>query len=69
MTKKTWQVINETLSRNSKKIDMPSKFLHEGGELTVLTEIANAFNSYFANIGKKLSSKIEHDDYSNFQER
>ena len=24
--KKTWQVINETLSRNSKKIDMLSKF-------------------------------------------
>ena len=61
--KKTWQVINETLSRNSKKIDMPSKFIHEECELVDPPEIANAFNSYFANIGKKqLSSKIEHDD-------
>ena len=60
--KKTWQVINETLSRNSKKIDMPSEFIHETCELADPTEIANAFNSYFANIGKKLSSKIEHDD-------
>ena len=60
--KKTWQVINETLSRNSKKTDMPSKFIHEECELADPTEIANAFNSYFANIGKKLSSKIEHDD-------
>ena len=60
--KKTWQAINETLSRNSKKIDMPSKFIHGGCELENPTEIANAFNSYFANIGKKLSSKIEHDD-------
>ena len=60
--KKTWQVINETLSRNSKKTVMPSKFIHEECELADLTEIANVFNSYFANIGKKLSSKIEHDD-------
>ena len=62
--KKTWQVINETLSRNSKKIDMPSKFIHEGCELEDPTEIVNAFNSHFANIGKKLSSKIEHDDFT-----
>ena len=51
--KKTWQVINETLSRNSKKIDMPLKFIHEECELADPTEIANAFNSYFANICKK----------------
>ena len=51
--KKIWQVINETLSRNSKKIDIPSKFIHEECELADPTEIANAFNSYFANIGKK----------------
>ena len=49
--KKTWQVIKETLSRNSKMIEMPSKFFHEGCELADPTEIANAFNSYFANIG------------------
>ena len=60
--KKTWQVINETLNRNCKKIDMPSKFIYEGCELADPTKIANDFNSYFANIGKKLSSKIEHDD-------
>ena len=58
---KTWQIFNETVSRHSKTIDMPSKFLHEGCELADPTEIANAFNSYFANIGTNLSSKIEHD--------
>ena len=41
---------------------MPSKFINEECELADPTEIANAFNSYFANIGKILSSKIEHDD-------
>ena len=51
--KKTWLVTNETLSRYSKNIDMSSKFIHDGCELADPTEIANAFNSYFANIGKK----------------
>ena len=41
---------------------MPPKFIHEGCELADPTEIANAFNSYFVNIGKKLIPKIEHDD-------
>ena len=32
---------------------MPLKFIHEGCELADPTEIANDFNSYFANICKK----------------
>ena len=60
--KKTWQVISETLSRNIKKAELPSKFVHEGREIEDPTEIANAFNIYFAHIGKNLSSTIEQDD-------
>ena len=60
--KKTWQVISETLSRNIKKNELPSKFVHEGREIEDPTEIANAFNKYFAHIGINLSSKIKHDD-------
>ena len=56
--KKTWRVITETLSRN-KKTHMPSVFNHEGQELADSAEIANAFNLYFANIGKNLSSQID----------
>ena len=56
--KKTWQVISETLNRN-KKHEMPSLFTHEGRDLAGSTEIANAFNTYFANIGKNLSSQID----------
>ena len=48
--KKTWQVISEALSRNKKLHDMPSVFNHEGHELADSVEIANAFNTYFANI-------------------
>ena len=60
--KKTWQVISETLSRNIKKNELPSKFFHEGREIEDPTEIANAFNIYFAHIGKNLSSTIKQDD-------
>ena len=38
---------------------MPSVFNHEGHELADSAEIANAFNIYFANIGKNLSSQID----------
>ena len=38
---------------------MPSLFTHEGRDLADSTEIANAFNTYFANIGKNLSSQID----------
>ena len=60
--KKTWQVISETLSRNKKSHEMPSVFNHEGHELADSVEIANAFNTYFANIGKHLSSQIDQSD-------
>ena len=68
--KKTWQVITETLSRNKKIHDMPSVFNHEGQELADSAEIANAFNIYFANIGKNLSSQIDQNvanaDYKSY---
>ena len=60
--KKTWQVISETLSRNKKSHEMLSVFNHEGHELADSVEIANAFNTYFANIGKNLSSQIDQSD-------
>ena len=56
--KKTWQVISKTLTRNQKSHDMPSVFNHEGHELADSVEIANAFNTYFANIGKKYRLKL-----------
>ena len=56
--KKTWQVISETLSRNKKSHEMPSVFNHEGHELADSVEIANAFNTYFANIGKNYRHKL-----------
>ena len=67
--KKTWQVISETLNRNKKKHEMLSLFTHEGRDLAGSTEFANAFNTYFTNIGKNLSSQIYQNiddaDYNN----
>ena len=39
--------------------ELPSTFLHDDLEFTDPIEIANAFNTYFANIGKTLASQIE----------
>ena len=68
--KRTWRVISETLNRNKSKHDMPSLFTHEGRDLADSLEIANAFNVYFANIEKNLSSQIDHnnvnDDYKQY---
>ena len=56
--KKLWRIINETLSKNKISSEMPSTFFPNGKELTNPTEIANAFNTHFVNIGKTLASKI-----------
>ena len=57
--KKTWKTINETLNRNKKKSNVASILYHNGNVLSNAKDTANAFNVYFANIGKNLASEIE----------
>ena len=57
--KKTWKTINETLNRNKKNSNVASIFYHNVNVLSNAKDIANAFNVYFANIGKNLGSEIE----------
>ena len=68
--KRTWQVISETVNRNKSKHDMPSLFTHERRDLADSLEIANAFNVYFATVGKNISSQIDqnnvHADYKQY---
>ena len=64
--KKTWRTIGETLCRNKKHCDVPSRFFHDGKELSEPKAIANAFNVYFANIGKNLAATIEQDNNADF---
>ena len=57
--KKTRKTINEILNRNKKNSNVASIFYHNGNVLSNAKDIANAFNVYFANIGKNLASEIE----------
>ena len=57
--KKTWKTINETLNRNKKNSNVASILYHNGNVLSNAIDTANAFNVYFANIGKNLASEIE----------
>ena len=52
--KKTWKTINETLNRNKNGSELLSRFLHNDVEILDPKNIANAFNEYFENIGKKI---------------
>ena len=59
LNKKTWLVINDTISRNKNKCDLPDTFNYNGLVLSDPIEIANSFNVYFASIGDKLASEIK----------
>ena len=63
--KKTWLTISETLNRNKIQDTNPISFIDNGHELSDNTEIANAFNLYFANVGKKLSATLEQHNVLN----
>ena len=51
--------MNEVLRRNKLTAEFPNEFHYENRILTDSTEIANCFNEYFANIGRKWSEKID----------
>ena len=51
--------MNEVLQRNKLTAEFPNEFHYENRILTDSTEIANSFNEYFANIGRKLSENID----------
>ena len=56
--KKTWQTINKVLGRTYNKISIPNTFISNDKILTGEFEIAEGFNSFFANIGPKLAKDI-----------
>ena len=68
--KKTWRTINETLNRNKKNGDLPTTIFHDDVQLSDAKEIATTFNTYFANIGKKLAANINDNDntFNDFQQ-
>ena len=60
--KQTWRTITETRNKQVNSREIPTKIIHNDETLTDNEEIADCFNSYFANIGVQLSSSFEESD-------
>ena len=57
-TKETWSTINQLLNKCKNKKEFPNYFTIDNAEIRNGTDIANNFNTFFANIGPDLSEKI-----------
>ena len=57
--KKTWNQINELLSKKNKVYDLPKYFFDGNNILTENVDIANCFNNFFCNIGPSLANSIK----------
>ena len=55
--RKRWDTLKE--HKTTFKSDFPSKFLHDGVEITGSENIADKFNEYFTDIGPKLVRSID----------
>ena len=60
--KQIWNTISETLNRHRKNRDIPEKIFSNDKTLTNEQDIADSFNSFFANVGAQLSSSFEQSD-------
>ena len=59
--KLTWQNIKKVLNTYSNKHAFPGRFEHNGSTLTNPIDIANAFNSYYINIGPSPANNMQSD--------
>ena len=65
--RKTWQVINELISRKTGRSSVRELSLN-GVSITNSTDFSNAFNDHFSTIGSKLASEIPFNNGSSIQE-
>lgn len=66
--KQMWAVLKQAIGKQNNKSGLPDKFKIDNKEVSNKTEIANAFNKYFSNIGAKTAQNVAHsnkrfDDY------
>lgn len=59
--RKIWSTIKELITNNSQN-PQTDHFVIDGQHVSNPTQIADAFNTFFTNIGPSLSSKIPHSD-------
>ena len=60
-SKESWRTINELLNRKSKATTINEVNVN-GKSIAGDKDIANEFNKYFSEIGKKLAKEIPHND-------
>ena len=66
--KKTWNQINEVLSRNKKSSELPNYFCEGNNILTKNEDIANCFNRFFCNIGPELADSIKGPEGKSYED-
>ncbi len=57
--RKIWKTINEVISKTKKKRAFPEYFKDENDQINDILQIANKFNIFFTDIGKKLARQIK----------
>ena len=62
----TWKTINEILTNNQTKHKLPTVFKENGTDITDNINIANKFNTFFTNVGQKISKDIQYDGNKNY---
>jgi hypothetical protein len=65
--RQTWQTIKEILNKTKRK-ELPKYFKIEQRETDDKTEIANHFNSYFANIGETFANSIVKPKHTSYKQ-
>ena len=61
--KQTWKTLNELMNRKPTNYKIP-EMKDENGETINETQVPDAFNKYFVELGEKLSSKIPRSSIS-----
>ena len=56
--KQTWGIINETLNKGKQGSNFPSAFTLGSRTITDSREVANEFNTFFANVGAISSTTL-----------
>lgn len=64
--KRTWQNISDLLNKSNKNKKAITKIIIDGKIISNKKEIADTFNSFFANIGPQLASKINSQDKKHY---
>ena len=66
--KKTWPIINALLHKNKQNTKLPVYFKHGEKKIFDKKDIADKFNAFFTNIGRKLADKIEEVPHRHFSD-